>query len=200
MRTIVALTVLLLGVPLSAAGQSVFAAHAGTIFEERVPDIAVTYQYMRSNTQPGQCGCFSLNGGGLSASWAFRPGLDAVVEGDADFATDGPGTGNSMTLVSGVAGARYTLPVQLPFNRGPQLFAEVMAGGGHAGGGIAGAADGSFGFVGRAGGGFDEALTEKFAIQFEADYAPMTFANGVNSHQNNLLLAVGFVFRWSHSH
>ena len=94
MRTIFVVAALLLGVPLSAAGQTIR------------PDVAVTYQFMRSNTQPGQCGCFNLNGAGLSASWPIRPNLAAVVEGDGDFASNGPGTGNSITLVSGVAGAR----------------------------------------------------------------------------------------------
>lgn len=199
MRTIAVLAMLLLGIPLSAAGQSVLVAHTGAFIEGKLPDVAVTYQFMRSNTQPGQCGCFNLNGAGLSASWEFRPDLAAVVEGDTDFATNGPGTGNSMTLVSAVAGARYTLPVQPRFRRAPQFFAEAMAGAGHAGGGIAGAGDGSFGLVGRAGGGFDDSLTQRIALRFEADYAPTAFANGVNDHQNNLLIAVGFVFRWSHS-
>jgi outer membrane immunogenic protein len=49
-------------------------------------DVALTYQYTHSNTQPGDCGCFNLNGGGLSASWQFYPRLSAVVEGDAGFA------------------------------------------------------------------------------------------------------------------
>jgi outer membrane immunogenic protein len=197
MRTISVVAALLLGIPLSAAGQSSFLAQTGAFLETNKPDVALTYQFARSNTQPGQCGCFILNGAGLSASWAFRPDLAAVVEGDADFASNGPGTGNSITLVSGVAGARYRLPVQPPGRRAPQFFAEAMAGGGHAGGGIAGAADGSFGFVGRGGGGFDEVLTERFAFRLEADYAPTTFANGVNNHQNNLLIAVGFVFHWA---
>ncbi len=193
MRTILVLALLLFGVPLSAVAQSEY--FAPTI----KPDVAAIYQFMRSNTQPGECGCFILHGAGLSASWAFRPNLAAVVEGDADFASNGPGTGNSITLASGVAGVRYTLPLQLPGRRAPQFFAEVMAGGGHAGGEIAGAGDGRFAFVGRGGGGFDELLTERFALRFEADYAPTTFANSVNSHQNNLLIAVGFVFHWSRS-
>lgn len=198
MRTVAMVAVLLLGIPFSAAGQAVFRVRPGAFIEGKMPDLALTYQYMRSNTQPGQCGCFNLNGAGISASWDFRADLAAVVEGDADFATNGPGTGNSMTLVSGVAGARYTLPLQPPGRRAPRFFAEAMAGGGHAGGGIAGAADGKIGFAGRVGGGFDEAVTERFAMRFEADYAPTTFANGVNDHQNNLLLAAGFVFHWSH--
>jgi outer membrane immunogenic protein len=194
MRTIW-IAALLLGLPFSAAGQS---SKSGVFFEMDKPDLAVSYQFMHSNTQPGECGCFALNGGGLSASWAFRPDLAIVVEGDADFAKNGPGTGNSLTLVSAVAGARYRLSVHLPGRGAPQFFAEAMAGGGHAGGGIAGAGDGGYAFVGRVGGGFDQVLTERFALRWEADYAPTTFANGVNNYQNNLLISIGFVFHWSH--
>ncbi len=192
MRTILVFVVLL-GLPLSARAQ------AGSFLQTTKPDVAATYQFMRSNTQPGQCGCFILRGAGLSASWTFRPNLVAVIEGDADFASNGPGTGNSITFMSGIVGVRYRLPVQPPGRREPQLFTEVMAGAGHAGGEIAGAGDGSFAFVGHAGGGFDEPLTERFALRFEADYAPTTFANSVNNHQNNLLIAVGFVFHWPRS-
>ncbi len=198
MRTVLLLAALLFGIPVSVAAQSSFAAQARTFFATNKPDLALTYQYMRSNTQPGECGCFSLNGSGLSASWGVRPGLAAVVEGDVGVATNGPGTGNSITLASGVAGVRYRLPVQPHGHRAPQFFVESMAGGGHAGGGIAGAGDGSAAFVGRAGGGFDEVVAEPFALRFEADYEPTTFANNTNNHQNNLLIAVGIVFHWSH--
>lgn len=199
MRKIAVIGALLLGIPVSAAGQSSLLGGTGAFLEANKPDVALAYQFMRTNTQPGECGCFNLNGAGLSASWSFRPDLAAVVEGDADFATNGPRTGNSLTLVSGLVGVRYRLPVQPPGRRAPQLFAEAMAGGGHAGGGIAGAGDGSLAFVGRVGGGFDQALTDRFAIRWETDYAATTFANGVNNHQNNFLFAVGFVFRWSRS-
>jgi hypothetical protein len=30
----------------------------------------------------------------------------------------------------------------------------------------------------------------------QADYDVTTFANGVNNHQNNLLLGAGVVYRW----
>jgi outer membrane immunogenic protein len=200
MRSVLAIGALLLAVPMSVGAQSFVSqtlSQTRTLIETNKPDVAVSYQYMRSNTQPGACGCFALNGAGLSASWRLPYRLTAVAEGDLDFASDGPGTGNSMTLFSGLGGARYALPVHVPIPHAPQLFAEAMGGFGHAGGGIAGAADGSFGFVGRLGGGFDEVVAEPFAARFEVAYEPTTFANGANNHQNNLLISVGFVFRWS---
>jgi hypothetical protein len=31
-------------------------------------DVALSYHWVHCNTQPADCGCFGLNGGGLSAS------------------------------------------------------------------------------------------------------------------------------------
>jgi outer membrane immunogenic protein len=200
MRTILAMGALLLAFPNGAGAQSFVSqtlSETRTFFQTNKPDLALSYQYLHSNTQPGDCGCFAFKGAGVSGSWALPDRFSAVAEGDLDLASNGPGTGNSLTLASGLGGARYRLPVKLPMPRAPQLFAEAMAGFGHAGGGIAGAADGSFGFVGRLGGGFDEVVAEPFAARFEVAYVPTTFANGTNNHQNNLLVSVGFVFRWS---
>jgi outer membrane immunogenic protein len=200
MRTFLAIGAMFLAIPTSLGAQSFVSetlSRTRDFVETNKPDLALSYQYLHSNTQPGDCGCFALNGAGFSGSWALPYRLTAVAEGDVDFASDGPGTGNSMTLFSGVGGARYALPVHVPMPRAPQLFAEAMAGFGHAGGGIAGAADGSFGFVGRLGGGFDEVIAEPFAARLEVAYVPTTFANGTNNHQNNFLVSVGFVFHWS---
>jgi hypothetical protein len=35
-------------------------------------DAAATYHWVRTNAGPGQCGCFGLNGGGISGSWNVR--------------------------------------------------------------------------------------------------------------------------------
>jgi outer membrane immunogenic protein len=191
MRSITIVAGLVLGAALSAAGQP------NTTLEGPSGDVAVTYEWLHSNTQPGQCGCFSFNETGLSSSWRFSSKYAAVIQGDAGFASSGPGTGSTMTLVSGVGGIRYSLPSLFRSGRAPRFFAEVLAGGGHAGGGIAGAGDGSYGFVGRIGGGFDQSIAERFALRLTADYVPTTFANGVNDHQNNVLIGAGLVYRWS---
>lgn len=181
-----------------AAGASAQPAPAPTVEPGIRGDVAVMYQFMHSNTQPGDCGCFNLNGAGISASWIFRPRLSAVVEGDAGFASNGPGTGSTITMASGLGGIRYGLPGLLRGSRAPRLFAEALAGGGHASGGIAGAAAGTYAFVGRVGGGFDEPLTNRLNVRVEAGYAPSTFANGINDRQNNVLIGAGIVYRWSY--
>lgn len=158
-------------------------------------DAAVTYQRVESNAPPGQCGCFGANGGGASLSLKFRPGWAAVAEVSADYAGNGPGTGNSLTLVSYMAGARYTV---LHAGIGHfQPFGQVLVGAAHAGGGIAGAGDHASVFAARVGGGVDLPLTPRFALRLaQVDYYPTMAANAVNDHQNNLLLATGIVLRW----
>ena len=121
-----------------------------------------------------------------------------MVELSGAYAGNGPGTGNSLTLVSYLAGARYYLP---PPRRSAshrlQPFAQVLLGASHAGGGIAGAGDGTMAFTARMGGGLDLPLDSRFALRLlQADYDLTTFANGANGRQNKLLLTTGVVLRW----
>jgi outer membrane immunogenic protein len=161
-------------------------------------DAALTYHWVRTNTQPGDCGCFYLNGGGISGSWNFRSQWSAVAELSAEHASDAPTTGASLTLTSYMGGARY----QLPHPGGSHTiepFVQVLVGGANAGGGAAGAGDGTHVFTSRIGGAIDLPLSQRFAARLiQADYDLTTFANGTNDRQNNLLLAAGLVFHWSH--
>jgi hypothetical protein len=68
----------------------------------------------------------------------------------------------------------------------------------HAGGGVAGVGDSSFGFATRIGGGLDVPLSPRFALRVvQLDYYLTTFANATNDHQNNFLIGTGIVFHWS---
>ena len=40
--------------------------------ESYTGDAAAAYHWVRTNAGPGDCGCFGMNGGGLSGSWNFR--------------------------------------------------------------------------------------------------------------------------------
>jgi outer membrane immunogenic protein len=162
-------------------------------------DAAVTYEWVRTNTQPGNCGCFYLNGGGVSGSWNIHNQWSAVGDFSAVHASDVPTTNASLTLVSYLGGARYRLP-QIDKLHSLQPFAQGLFGGAHAGGGGAGEGDGSNAFMMRIGGGMDLPISQRFAVRLiQADYQMSTFANGSNDRQNNLLLAAGLVVHWSRS-
>jgi outer membrane immunogenic protein len=162
-------------------------------------DVAATYQWVRANAGPAECGCFGLNGGGLSGSWNFHDRWSLVADISAQTATGAPTAGSSLTLVSYLAGGRYRLPQPwLEGKHKPEPFAQVLIGAAHAGGGVAGTGDGSYKFAGRIGGGIDVPLNSRFALRvIQIDYYPTTFPNSKNDHQNNLLIGAGLSIRWS---
>ncbi len=188
MRSVLLATILLFAGTTAAVAQESYSG-----------DAAATYQWVRANAGPGQCGCFGLNGGGLSGSWNFHGPWSLVADFGAQNAGNAPTTGSSLTLVSYLAGARYKLPQPwLEGNHKPQPFAQLLLGVAHAGGGVAGVGDGSHEFAARMGGGIDVPLTSRFAVRIiQIDYYLTNFSNATNDHQNNLLVGAGIVFHWS---
>jgi outer membrane immunogenic protein len=164
-------------------------------------DAAVTYRWVHTNAAPGDCGCFGVNGGGISASWNVRGPWSVVADFGSGVAKGAPTVGSSLTLTSGMGGARFELPrLRRTWIHGAhrvQPFAQILVGVAHAGGGAAGIADGTNRFAARAGGGFDVPVSRHFSVRGEVDYFPTTFANGTNDHQNNLLIEAGVVYHWS---
>lgn len=160
-------------------------------------EVALMGQWMRTNEQPGQCGCFSLVGGGVEAGVKLSSNWTVLAEGSGLGRQATKNTSNTLTLASVYAGARYHLPVFGEHAQWPRPFAEAMGGVVHAGGTVAGVSDHEYQIGARFGGGFDVPLTRHFDWRMlEADYELTTFANGVNRHQNNLRAASGFVFHW----
>jgi hypothetical protein len=164
-------------------------------------DAAVTYQWVHTNAGPGECGCFGVNGGGVSASWNVRGPWSVVADFSSQTATGAPTVGSSLTLTSGLGGARYELPrLRRNWIHGAhrvQPFAQILVGVSHAGGGAAGLGDGTNRFAARAGGGLDVPVSRRFSVRGQVDYFATTFANTTNDHQNNLLIGAGVVYHWS---
>ena len=121
--------------------------------------MALTYDWVHTNAQPGDCGCFGLNGGGISSSINFRPRWSVVADLVA-------AAGNSLTLSSYQGGLRYR--ISQPWMKGPhapQPFAQVLLGGAHSSGQVAGAANGNTSFAFRIGGGVDLPINARFAVR-----------------------------------
>jgi hypothetical protein len=185
---------LVLGIILLFAGAT--AAKAQDSFRG---DAAATYQWVHTNAGPGQCGCFGLNGGGLSGSWNFHGPWSLVTDISAGHANGAPTAGSSLTLVSYLGGVRYTIPQ--PWFEGkhkPQPFGQFLMGAAHAAGGAAGFGDGSYEFALRLGGGVDVPVSSRFAVRvIQLDYYLTEFTNATNNRQNNVLVGAGIVFHWS---
>ena len=191
MRPIALLLALLVGAGATASGQAIATGAA------RGGDAALTFQYVHSNTQPGQCGCFAITGADLAMSRAMLTDHTAgVVDLSVGTAKNGPGTGNSLTLVSYLAGGRYYVSQ----TRFPKLqpFGQALAGIAHAGGGIAGAGDGKYALAARVGGGLDVPLSYALAVRLlQVDYFLTDFPNASNQHQNNYLIGAGVSIRFT---
>ena len=157
-------------------------------------DAALTYQYIHSNTQPGNCGCFGITGADLSASRILiTDHTAAVLDMNVATAKNGPGTGNSLTLVSYMLGARYYF--QSYHHTEP--FAQAMVGIAHAGGGIAGAADNTYAMAARIGAGIDVPFTERLSLRIlQVDYYLTEFPNASTNRQNNYLIGAGVALRF----
>jgi outer membrane immunogenic protein len=194
MRSIALACCLFLGLSAAAMAQATAGySHTG--------DGALTYHWVHTNAPPnGGCGCFALNGVGLSASLDLDPHLTAVAEFSLDHTSKALAANNSLTLTSYMAGARYHLPNPwMHGERALQPFVQLLVGGAHAGGGIAGVADGTSAFAGRLGGGIDLPISALLTVRLiQGDYYMTTFANTSDNRQNNLLFGAGIVFRWSY--
>jgi outer membrane immunogenic protein len=190
MRSLLLATVLLLGGASAAVAQESYSG-----------DAAATYHWVHTNAGPGQCGCFGLNGAGLSGSLSFHGPWSVVADVSSEFTGSASSTGNSLTLTSFMGGARFQLPqpwLRKVRRHKPQPFAQVLVGVAHAGGIEAGLGDGTNKFAARVGGGIDVPIGSRFAVRaIQIDYFPTTFANATNDHQNNFMISFGIVYHWS---
>jgi outer membrane immunogenic protein len=159
-------------------------------------DVGGGYSYVHTNAPPGECGCFSMNGGYGWLGYHLGHGVAIVGELAVQHAGNIANTGADLTLTSFLGGPRYTSHA---FGR-LQPFAQVLIGGAHASGGLSPGSSGfgsSNAFAMIAGGGLEIRLTERVALRaIEADYYYTRFNNGANDHQNNLRIGAGVVVRF----
>jgi outer membrane immunogenic protein len=182
-----------------AAGPAIAQTSTQAVANTR-PEIAVEYNFARSNAPAGDCGCFNLNGGSASFAWPLGAGHFSLV---GDYSLTHANTISShdysLTLNTITGGIRYT-----PRFRNSHLrpFAQVLAGVAHSSGTLVDGPDSAVSnsgaaFAGLAGGGLDLRASRHFAIRLvEADYLVTTFDNLGNDHQNILRIGAGLIYRF----
>jgi outer membrane immunogenic protein len=160
-------------------------------------ELGVNYTYVRANAPPGDCGCFSLNGGAGWLAVDFTHSLAVVGEVGSVHTGNVLSTGNGFTLTSYLAGVKY----ERHMHRILSPFGQILLGGARADGpltplkfGVAGPAN-AFAMV--AGGGLDIGLSRHWAVRAaEVDYYLTRFDNADNDHQNNLRVSGGLLVRF----
>jgi len=157
-------------------------------------ELALTYDWMRGNAPVGKCDCFALNGGAASLVLRLSPRFALATEAGAARAS-----GQDLTLVTYMAGPRFRLlSPEGESRRRLAPFAQLLLGGAHASGTLAGTpGHSSNAFAFRVGGGLDVPLNGALTLRaVQADYLLTLFPNQVNDRQNIVQLSTGLVYRF----
>jgi len=159
-------------------------------------EVSFSYSYLRANANPGQCGCFNLDGGNAEAALHVYRGFSAVAEFTGENTANVNNGGQGLSLISFTAGPRLSFA----FHRRFAAFAQGLFGAVHGFNTYfpvtAGPTTNATDFAMIAGGGFDVRIARRLAIRpIEADYFLTQLPNGVNGAQNNLRLSAGLVLR-----
>lgn len=159
-------------------------------------DASVSYELRRSNGPAGECGCFNLQGGRVDGSYRVFKRFAVAVEISGAHASNITGSGLDLSLLTYMAGPRYSLHLK----HGLNPFAQFLAGGVHGFDSTfphpAGASSSANSFAFTAGGGLDYALSRHISVRVaQIDYLRTYLPNNANGEQNSLRVGAGIVFR-----
>jgi hypothetical protein len=192
MRSIIC-KLLLLGVAMTAQGQTARTAKEQSATQHQEVDLAVTYSTEYSNLTSG--GTFWRQGGGAELSAQLFHGFGIAANVTGTHISSASGTGVPVTTVTTTFGPRYT------FSRKKlALFGQGLIGESHGIDGIFPSSTGALNewnsFALQVGGGMDWRFTRHFAVRpIQADWIKTQFPNGSSNVQNSVRLATGIVLR-----
>lgn len=159
-------------------------------------EVSVNYSDLRTNESPGQCGCFSINGGSTEVAFHTYRWFSAVADMTGERTGSVNGGSQGLSLISYTAGPRFTYPIHHLY----APFTQALFGGVHGFDSYFPVTSGSTGagngFAMLAGGGLDIRVKPYLAIRaVQTDYFLTHLPNGVNDRQNNFRLGAGIVVR-----
>jgi outer membrane immunogenic protein len=155
-------------------------------------ELGANYNYFHANAPPGQCGCFSLNGGSGTFVYNIRPAWAAVADLTVGHATNVDNSLQNITIFNYLFGPRYTRRTSSRFIP----YGEVLLGGAKE--------DVNFQFtINRnafgvlAGGGVTTRLNRRFGVTIvEGDWIYTRIPNAVNNRQNDLRIVTGVIYHF----
>jgi peptidoglycan-associated lipoprotein len=158
-------------------------------------EFGANYNYFHANAPPGQCGCFSLNGGSgtvvynITATWA------AVADLMVGHANNVDNSLQNITIFNYLFGPRYTRRMSSRY----VPYGEVLLGGAKEDVNFQFTINrNSFGLL--AGGGVTTRLKRKFGLTLgEVDWIYTRIPNAQNNRQNNLRIVTGVTYHFGPS-
>lgn len=159
-------------------------------------EVAVLFTYTRSSTtftNPGQSGGFSLAGVTATGAYRIHPRLSALLDFSGSHINGIQNTGQNMTLLTYLAGARYTTNSIFrvtPFIQALAGFADVY---GTIYPGNAYTSGGATSFAGTGGAGVDYPVTHRISLRAQTDYLLTALPNTTDSKQGSFRALGGMV-------
>jgi outer membrane immunogenic protein len=155
-------------------------------------EVGANYNYFHANAPPGQCGCFSLNGGSGTVLMNVTPVWAAVADIAVAHANNVDNTSQNITIVNYLFGARYTRRNSSRF----VPYGEVLFGGAKEDVNFQFTINrNSFGLA--AGGGVSTRLKRKLGLTIaQFDYVYTQIPNAANDRQNNIRISTGITYNF----
>ncbi|MGD0444884.1 MAG: outer membrane beta-barrel protein [Edaphobacter sp.] len=187
-----ALLVLAFALPWALHAQAVSMAGASENISRF--EFGANYNYFHANAPPGQCGCFSLNGGSGTVIYNITSNWAAVADLTVGHATNVDNSLQNITIFNYLFGPRYTRRMRSRF----VPYGQILLGGAKE--------DVNFQFtINRqsfgllAGGGVTTPLKGRFGMTLgEVDWIHTRIPNAVNDSQNDIRVVTGITFNLSH--
>jgi outer membrane immunogenic protein len=188
-----ALLVLVLALPWALHAQAISMGGAN----DDVPrlEFGANYNYFHANAPPGQCGCFSLNGGSGTVVYNITPKWAAVADLMVGHANNVDNSLQNITIFNYLFGPRYTRRMSSRY----VPYGQVLFGGAKEDVNFQFTINrNSFGLL--AGGGVTTRLKHKFGLTLgEVDWVYTRIPNAKNDRQNNLRIVTGVTYHFGPS-
>ena len=171
---------------------AVLSAHAGAQEAGQMPVFETTlgYTYIHANAPPGQCNCFSANGGYGSVAIHMGRGFSMVADLAAVHANNVAGTTQSVTVFNYLFGPRYSFRTSSRF----LPYVQILGGGSQEFSNYA-ALNNPRAAAFSVGGGVSTTLNRHFSWTIlEADWVQSGLPNAQNNLQNNLRISSAISF------
>jgi outer membrane immunogenic protein len=153
-------------------------------------EFGANYNYFHANAPPGQCGCFSLNGGSGTVVYNITPKWAAVADLTVGHANNVDNSLQNITIFNYLFGPRYTRRMSSRY----VPYGEILLGGAKEDVNFQFTINrNSFGLL--AGGGVTTRLKHKFGLTLgEVDWIYTRIPNAKNNRQNDLRIVTGITY------
>ena len=155
-------------------------------------EIGLNYNYVHANAPPGQCGCFSLNGGSATFVYNLRPQWAAMADLTVAHSNNVNNTGQDVTLIHYLFGARYSWRNRSRY----VVYGQALFGGAKEDVNFQFDINrNAFGLMG--GGGVTTRLRNRMGWTIgEVSWVYTQIPNQVNNRQNDLRVSTGLIYRF----